>query len=309
MKRATETAVSTAATTAKKFVAVLLSLALAGMLIVVPGAGTALAAPQTAPAPDHVIQPKELVGKWSPDPDADEPHYIEIYYSKGHLVYYYYRMVYDVYSGLNKGKTEFEYNHGYIALQGNHGTCDLYTTNGKSIYLSLYVDQASSGCLYDQETGKKYTYMGKADGWRSYLSWPTKPDCYDATTGATVSGKTTTGSNSNAAAPMTVGNLAATEVGYTNARLSATAYKTPSVNVTACGLYLGTSEGTMQKCNTESVGQATNNYRNGNGFDIWYDLNDELNIRLMSGTKYYYQFYCISNGVEYRSPVATFTTR
>ena len=308
MTRTFKTSATTVATM-RQLAATLFALVVAFMLMAAPGAGKALASPQTAPSPDHVVQPSELVGKWSPDADSDQPHYLEVYYSKGHLVYFYYRMVYGPGTGGTKANpAEFEYNHGYLALQGNHGTCLAYNTAGTKVYHSYYVDQASKGVMYDQETGQKLKYVGKAGSWRSWLNWPTKPACYDATTGATASGKTSTGTTKQEA-KVKVGNLAATEIGSMNARLSATAYKTPAVNVSTCGLYLGTSEGTMQKCNTENVGSATNNYRNGNSFDIWYDLNNELGIRLMSGTKYYYQFYCVSGGVEYRSGVGTFTTK
>lgn len=271
-------------------------------------------AQQTAPAPDHVIMPKELVGKWSPDEDTDQPHYIEIRYDNGNLVYYYYRMTYNLFGSgkLEDRREEFEYNHGYVALKGNHGTCDCYLTNGSRAYVSFYVNDASKGVIYMQDDGEVWHKVGKPGKWRKFLSWPTKPDCYDATTVATARGKTTTGADSGAKASVEevrIANLKASNITDTNALLSATAYKKPGVNVKNCGIYLGYSEATMQRENIEVVPQVSNDYHGGYDFDIWYDLNEELGLTLEPHSKYYYLFYCEVGDEVYLSDVATFTTR
>ena len=270
---------------------------------------------QTAPAPDHVIMPEELVGKWSPNADEFEPQYIEIRYDGDDLVYYYYGIVHP----LGKGKiedraTDFEYNHGYVALQGNHGTCACYLTNGSREYVSFYVDGASKGYITKQDDGKKFRKVGKPEAWRSYLDWPTKPGCYEETTVATAKGKTTTGAKTEAsskakAAKVKVANLSATNVTGANALLSATAYKEPGTNVKNCGIYLGQSPATMTRVNVEAVPQVSNDYHGGKDFDIWYDLNDELGITLEPHAKYYYQFYCEVGDEVYLSDVATFATK
>lgn len=295
-----------------------LVLAIGFVVTATPAVGKAYAdsradSSQTAPAPDHVIMPKELVGKWSPNADEKEATYIEFRYDNGDLVYFYYVMAYNVIGtgSLDSRLSEFEFNHGFVALQGNHGTCDCYLTDGKRVYESFYVDTASEGYITKQDTGEKYYKVGKPGKWRSWLSWPTKPDCYESTTVATAQGKTATGVGSGKAesAPQVkVANLKASNVTGTNVLLSATAYKTPGVNVKNCGIYLGTSEATMQRCNVEAVPQVSNDYHGGNDFDIWYDLNDELGIYLDPGTKYYYLFYCEVGDEVYLSDVATFTT-
>ena len=114
--------------------------------------------------------------------------------------------------------------------------------------------------------------------------------------------------NYSASYSLSIGNLGATNVSKTNAKLSATATKTPGMYVNSCGIYLGTSTNNMTKRNTENLGSATNNYRNGGGFDIWYDLTGELGISLSPGTTYYYKFYCVSGGKEYTSAVGSFKT-
>lgn len=266
---------------------------------------------QTAPMPDHVIMPKELVGKWSPDAEIDESRYIEFRYDKGDLVYFYYMMAYNAYgiASMKSRLGEFEFNHGFVALQGNHGTCDCYTTNGKKIYESFYVDTASKGYIIKQDSGEKFYKVGKPGKWRKWLSWPTKPDCYDATTGATANGNTSLGPKAGddaKADKVRIADLKATNITSTNALLSATAYKDPSTKVKNCGIYLGASEATMQRENIESVPDAHNGYHNLN---IWYDLNEELGITLEPHTTYYYVFYCEVGDEVYLSDTATFTTR
>ena len=111
------------------------------------------------------------------------------------------------------------------------------------------------------------------------------------------------------AASASVGNLKADNITKGNALLSATAYKNPSVSVSTCGIYLGTSKTGMTKQNAETVPNASNRYHNGKDFDIWYDLNGELGIQLQANTKYYYKFYIIVNGEEYTSDMASFKTK
>ena len=294
----------------KMALCVALALMAGAVISGMPTAEKAYADGQTAPMPDHVVMPKELVGKWSPDEGDVQPRYIEFRYDNGALVYYYYQMVYNLIgSGSLKDRySDFEYNHGFVALQGNHGTCDCYLTNGKKVYESFYVDTASQGYIVKQDTGERFYKVGKPEKWRSYLNWPTKPDCYDSTTVATASGKTTLGpgaGNAPKGDKVNITNLSAANVSATNALLSATAYKDPETKVKNCGIYLGTSEATMQRENIEAVPDANNGYRNLN---IWYDLNDELGITLEPHTTYYYAFYCEVGDEVYLSDTATFTT-
>ncbi len=105
-----------------------------------------------------------------------------------------------------------------------------------------------------------------------------------------------------------IGSQSAANITKTNAKLSATLYKSPGINASNCGIYLGTSSGGMTKRNVESIGSATNNYNGGKSFNIWYDLTGELGIVLNPGTTYYYRFYATVNGKEIQGPTASFKT-
>ena len=105
-----------------------------------------------------------------------------------------------------------------------------------------------------------------------------------------------------------IDSQSASNISETNAKLFGTLHKAAGYNCSVCGIYLGTSSSSMTKRNTESVGSASNNYRGGAGFDIWYDLTGELGIRLSPGTTYYYKIYAVVNGTEYTGPTASFRT-
>ena len=93
-----------------------------------------------------------------------------------------------------------------------------------------------------------------------------------------------------------------------NAVIQGGVEKTSGQYISASGFYFGTSTGNMQKIVSFPGDQASNNYRNGTGFDIWCDLNAEAGITLSSGTTYYYQCYVVYDGVEYRGNVHNFKT-
>lgn len=114
-----------------------------------------------------------------------------------------------------------------------------------------------------------------------------------------------TSGNSNA---VTVTTGYAQNITSTNAKITGSASKNSGTIVSTCGLYFGTDINNLPKVNWESVGRSANNYRNGTGFDIWYDLNSELGIVLLPGTTYYYRIYCISDGIEYLGDIMSFTT-
>ena len=71
-------------------------------------------------------------------------------------------------------------------------------------------------------------------------------------------------------------------------------------SITSSGFYLGISQSGMVKRHTESIGKYTEN--------IWYDLTSECGITLYAGTTYYYRFFVIIDGAEYKSEIKTFTT-
>ncbi len=70
----------------------------------------------------------------------------------------------------------------------------------------------------------------------------------------------------------------------------------------AVGLYIGTSQNNMRHAASEKINHKKN------PFNMWYDLNGEVNMKLQPGTTYYYQCYAIQNGREYKSNVVSFRT-
>lgn len=68
------------------------------------------------------------------------------------------------------------------------------------------------------------------------------------------------------------------------------------------GMYLGTSAANMKAVWKESLPH------NKNPFNIWYDIKDEVGIKLEPDTKYYYTFYAIVDGKTYKGSVRNFRT-
>ena len=178
----------------------------------------------------------------------------------------------------------------------------VYSGNGSNPYGHVGIYE-SDRVTYHQNFGNNqsvqrvtYRYDGLANPYWGYI----RPNW---------NGGSQAGKAKSASAAPSVRNLQAKNVTKGNALLSATAYKDPGTYVSTCGIYLGTSKKGMTKQNAERVPDVSNRYHNGKDFDIWYDLNDELGIKLKAKTKYYYKFYVEVNGKEYTSDVASFTTK
>lgn len=96
----------------------------------------------------------------------------------------------------------------------------------------------------------------------------------------------------------------------TSAILSGSVYKPKDVAIEANGIYFGASAETMTPyANTKFTGSTTDSY--GLSFDFYTGeggASPSLGVTLEPRTTYYYQFYCVSGGVEYKGPVKTFTT-
>ena len=69
-----------------------------------------------------------------------------------------------------------------------------------------------------------------------------------------------------------------------------------------CGFYLGTSQSSLAKAaKYDSIGATRSN--------TWLTYNmNKYGYKLKAGTTYYYQFYIVVNGVEYKSAVKSFKT-
>ena len=176
----------------------------------------------------------------------------------------------------------------------------VYSGNGSNPYGHVGIYESERVTYHQNFAGSQYVkrvtyrYDGMTNPYWGYI----RPNWGNGSGGAAAQG-----------ASISVGNLKAKNVTAGNALLSATAYKDSGVDVSTCGIYLGTSKKGMTKQNTENVPNVSNRYHGGRDFDIWYDLNDELGIHLKAGTKYYYKFYVVVDGVEYTSDVASFNTK
>lgn len=96
--------------------------------------------------------------------------------------------------------------------------------------------------------------------------------------------------------------ISASNVGKTNAQINATVTFDKNVKHEKCGFYFGTSASNLSKnakYDTVNVNRATTK--------MWFDLN-KYGKTLTPGTTYYYQFYMIADGKEYKSEVKSFVT-
>lgn len=83
------------------------------------------------------------------------------------------------------------------------------------------------------------------------------------------------------------------------------------MNDLSVGVRVGTSAGNWNVVNhIEGMSQAGYNQLYPTGYvEVWYDLVNELHAsQLLSGTKYYYEFYAKRGGVEYAGPSGSFRT-
>jgi len=95
----------------------------------------------------------------------------------------------------------------------------------------------------------------------------------------------------------------------TSAVLSGSVYKPLNVTIEENGIYFGSSEAAMTKYRNDKFTGATNVY--GLSFDFYTSnggASTTLGVTLEPKTMYYYQFYCISGGVEYKGQLKSFTT-
>lgn len=99
--------------------------------------------------------------------------------------------------------------------------------------------------------------------------------------------------------------LAKRVIGETNAVLVANIQKPAGTKVTACGLRIYSSNGTLLKDHCEPV---TNVGASVTDFHAWYDVQKELGLTLTPGTDYMYQFYAVVDGVTYEGGRTGFTT-
>ena len=110
---------------------------------------------QTAPTPETALTNEMIVGLWSPDPNAEEPRYID-FLAKGDLVTYdYYSLIDSRALGRPQpsAPVKFEFCNGVVDMMLNQGRCSCLTRDSSGVYISFYIDEMANDVIYDQETG------------------------------------------------------------------------------------------------------------------------------------------------------------
>ena len=110
---------------------------------------------QTAPMPETTLTNDMIVGLWCPDPNAEEPRYID-FLAKGDLVTYdYYSLIDSRALGMPQpsGPVKFEFCNGVVDMKLNQGRCSCLTRDSSGVYISFYIDEMANDVIYDQETG------------------------------------------------------------------------------------------------------------------------------------------------------------
>ena len=110
---------------------------------------------QTAPMPETTLTNEMIVGLWSPDPNAQEPRYID-FLAKGDLVTYdYYSLIDSRALGRPQpsGPVKFEFCNGVVDMMLNQGRCSCLTRDSSGTYITFYIDEMANDVIYDQETG------------------------------------------------------------------------------------------------------------------------------------------------------------
>lgn len=109
----------------------------------------------TAPMPETTLTNDMIVGLWSPDPNAQEPRYID-FLAKGDLVTYdYYSLIDSAALGRPQpsAPVKFEFCNGVVDMMLNQGRCSCLTRDSSGVYISFYIDEMANDVIYDQETG------------------------------------------------------------------------------------------------------------------------------------------------------------
>ena len=109
---------------------------------------------QTVPMPDTTLTNEMIVGLWSPDPNAQEPRYID-FLAKGDLVTYdYYSLIDSRALGRPQpsGPVKFEFCNGVVDMMLNQGRCSCLTRDSSGVYISFYIDEMANDVIYDKET-------------------------------------------------------------------------------------------------------------------------------------------------------------
>ena len=95
----------------------------------------------------------------------------------------------------------------------------------------------------------------------------------------------------------------ATDITSTNATIGATVNYGKTLKADRCGFYLGTTQNNLKKATKYDTITQSRSYT-----EMWYDLN-KYGQTLKPNTTYYYQFYIVIAGKEYKSAAKSFRTQ
>lgn len=110
---------------------------------------------QTAPMPETTLTNDMIVGLWSPDPNAEEPRYIDFHATGDLVTYDYYSLIDSRALGRPQpsAPVKFEFCNGVVDMMLNQGRCSCLTKDSSGVYISFYIDEMANDVIYDQETG------------------------------------------------------------------------------------------------------------------------------------------------------------
>ena len=110
---------------------------------------------QTAPMPETTLTNEMIVGLWSPDPNAQEPRYIDFHATGDLVTYDYYSLIDSRALGRPQpsAPVKFEFCNGVVDVMLNQGRCSCLTKDSSGVYISFYIDEMANDVIYDQETG------------------------------------------------------------------------------------------------------------------------------------------------------------
>ena len=110
---------------------------------------------QTAPIPETALTNEMIVGLWSPDPNAEEPRYIDFLAKVDLVTYDYYSLIDSRALGRPQpsAPVKFEFCNGVVDMMLNQGRCSCRTRDSSGVYISFYIDEMANDVIYDQETG------------------------------------------------------------------------------------------------------------------------------------------------------------
>lgn len=214
--------------------------------------------------------------------------------------------------------TYYDVTSGYIPKKGDlvlyepsSGVASRNATTGlpsKASHVNIVYKDCTDGKIHtiggnEQKKVRKsdYALPTKRGNWQNIQGY-IHPN-YDNSTTVDTNDNTVTDIGSN----ISVAVSGAANITTNNATLSGSCTKpSASVNISTCGIYIGTSSSNMTKKITENVTSAQNN---GTTFTITYNTEKDLGMTLSSSTTYYYRFFVNYGGTEYKSTTSSFTTK